>query len=236
LISYRYVTQNRTSRRCSIDVTVKAILHGPFREQSQSCAMLGGDASPSAAEIKALEAAVQQLQSLALGDKKDKSKKKKGSRDSRKHRKHSKDRKKKKKRSKKSKKSRRPSSSTSSSSSTSRSRSRSSSTSSRSRKPLAWKESGRDKGVSYTDLNHVEQLKLKKKGDLISFAARHPGALTAHFLAGVYARLSKGTTSRTSQLREVSVASWAHQFSGLTRCGMSRRSLASSSMLALTNA
>lgn len=70
--------------------------------------------------------------------------------------------------------------------------------------------------MSYTDLNHVEQLKLKKKGDLISFAARHPGALTAHFLAGVYARLSKGTISRTSQLREVSVASWAHQFSGLT--------------------
>lgn len=62
----------------------------------------------------------------------------------------------------------------------------------------------------------MEQLKFKKKGDLVSFAACHPGALTAHFLAGVYARLSKGTISRSSQLRDVSVEAWANQFSGLT--------------------
>lgn len=54
------------------------------------------------------------------------------------------------------------------------------------------------------------------KGDLLAFAAKSPGALTAHFLASVYARLSKGTLSRSSQLREASAASWAHQFSGLS--------------------
>ena len=185
--------------------------------QNQGAAGLGlggGEASPSAAEIKALEAAVQQLQALAITDKKEK-KRDRSRKGSKKDRKRSRDHKKSKKK-KKSKKSRKSSSSTSSSYSTSRSRSRTSSSSSRSKKPLVWKESGKDKGVSFSHLSHVEQLRFKKKGDLINFAARHPGALTAHFLAGVYARLSKGTISRSSQLRDVSVTAWAHQFAGLT--------------------
>ncbi|CAE7256040.1 unnamed protein product, partial [Symbiodinium sp. CCMP2456] len=82
-------------------------------------------------------------------------------------------------------------------------------------KALEAAEDGKDRQVSYSDLAHVDGLKWKKKGDLVAFAAKHPGALTAHFLAGVYARLSKGSLSRTRQLREASVASWAHQFSGL---------------------
>ena len=165
--------------------------------QNQGAAGLGlggGEASPSAAEIKALEAAVQQLQALAITDKKEK-KRDRFRKSSKKDRKRSRDHKKSKKKKKKSKKSRKSSSSTSSSYSTSRSRSRTSSSSSRSKKPLVWKESGKDKGVSFSHLSHVEQLRFKKKGDLINFAARHPGALTAHFLAGVYARLSKGTIS-----------------------------------------
>ncbi|CAK8990988.1 unnamed protein product, partial [Durusdinium trenchii] len=83
-------------------------------------------------------------------------------------------------------------------------------------KPLRWREHGKDKSVSYADLTHVDALKLKRKGDLLAFASKHPGALTAHFLAGVYSRLSKGSLTRTGQLRDVSVTSWAHQFSGLT--------------------
>ena len=70
--------------------------------------------------------------------------------------------------------------------------------------------------MSYEDLCHVDQLKFKKRGDLVSFAAKNPGALTAHFLAGVFARLSKGTVHRSSQLREASVTAWAHQHAGLT--------------------
>ena len=35
--------------------------------------------------------------------------------------------------------------------------------------------------MSYADLAHVEGLKWKKKGDLVAFATKHPGALTAHF-------------------------------------------------------
>ncbi|CAE7195337.1 hypothetical protein AK812_SmicGene1019 [Symbiodinium microadriaticum] len=162
-------------------------------------------------DLKALEAAVAQLQALSLKDRK-------GKKDRDKDRKESKKKKKKKGRKLRKKKKRR---SSSSSSSSSRSRSRSSSSSSSSsgssgRKPLRWKEDGKDRQVSYSDLAHVDGLKWKKKGDLVAFAAKHPGALTAHFLAGVYARLSKGSLSRTRQLREASVASWAHQFSGLS--------------------
>ena len=50
----------------------------------------------------------------------------------------------------------------------------------------------------------------------MAFAAKHPGALTAHFLASVFNRLSKGTVSRSSQLRDPSVSAWAQIHSGLT--------------------
>ena len=81
---------------------------------------------------------------------------------------------------------------------------------------FAWKGDGKDRKVTYEDISHVDLLRLKKKGDLLSFAAKHPGALTAHFLAGMSARLSKGTVNRTSQLRQASVAAWAQQRAGLT--------------------
>ena len=168
-----------------------------------------GGAAPTSEELKALEKAVQQLQAMAISSEEErkKSKRKKEKKSKKSDKKDKKKRKKKKKRS----------DSTSSSSSGSRSRSRSSSSSaSSSRKPLVWKEKGKDKKVSYEDLTHVDQLRLKKKGDLLNFAAKNPGALTAHFLAGVYARLSKGTIHRSSQLREASVSAWAHQHSGLT--------------------
>jgi hypothetical protein len=120
------------------------------------------------------------------------------------------------KKSKKKKKGSGSSSSSDSSSNRSRSRSSSSSSSNGKKKPLRWKADGTDKKVTYSDLSHVDGLKFKKRGDLVAFAARHPGALTAHFLASVYQRLSKGQLTRSSQLRDVSVTAWAHQFSGLT--------------------
>lgn len=167
----------------------------------------GGEAAAAAssnAELKALEAAVQQLQAMALSPTqtpKHSSKKKK---------------KKKSKKDRKDKK-RKKSSSSSGSSSSSRSRSRSSSSSSgKKSKPLRWNDQGKDRRVAQADLSHVDMLKWKKRGDLIAFAHRHPGALTAHFLASVYSRLSKGTVTRSAQLREASVTSWAHQFSGLS--------------------
>lgn len=165
-------------------------------------------------DLKSLEKAIQELQAMALSpdSRKDRRRKKE-----KKKKKTSRDRSDRKGRSRKKKKKR--SSHTSSSSRSSRSRSRSSSSSASSsgkKKPLKWEERGRDQKVSYEDLCHVDQLRLKKRGDLLSFAAKNPGALTAHFLAGCFARLSKGTVTRSSQLRETSVTAWAHQHAGLS--------------------
>ena len=163
----------------------------------------GGTGEP---DMRALEAAVHQLQAMALSP----GRSSRGSKGSKKDKKKdSKRRKKKKKRSDSS------SSSSSSSSSRSKSRSRSSSSGKKS-KPLRWRAHGKDRAVSLSNLTHIDGLKFKRKGDLVSFASRHPGALTAHFLSGVYQRLSKGTLSRSSQMRDVSVTAWAHQFSGLS--------------------
>lgn len=181
--------------------------------------MQSGSGSPTADELRALEKAVQQLQAMAISSEEERRKDKRGKKEKDRDKKKSKksEKKDKKSRGKKKKKKRKSSDTSSSSSSTSRSRSRSSSSSgSSSKRPLKWKEKGRDRKVTYDDLTHVDQLKLKKKGDLLGFAAKHPGALTAHFLASVYARLSKGTIHRSSQLREASVSAWAHQHSGLT--------------------
>ncbi len=59
-------------------------------------------------------------------------------------------------------------------------------------------------------------MKFKKRGNVVTYAAQHPGALSAFFLAGVLARLSKGLLRRTKQLREASVVQWASQCAGLT--------------------
>eukprot|EP00435_Cladocopium_sp_Y103_P037465 s430_g9.t3 len=191
-----------------------AVVGGGGGQGAAGLGLAGGEGkSPSSAELKALEEAVSQLQQLALSSRKEKKKDK----DKKSKKEKKKEKKSKKKRKKKSKRS---SSTTSSSSGSARSRSRSSRSSSSSSsgkaKPLRWQEHGKDRKVTYSHLSHVDQLKLKKRGDLLAFAAKSPGALTAHFLAGIYARLSKGTISRSSQLREASAVSWAHQFSGLT--------------------
>ena len=96
-----------------------------------------------------------------------------------------KDKKKKKKRKKKHKKKRSGSSSSSTSSSRSRSGGSSSVSSGEKKKPLRWKIDAKDKKVPLSSLTHVAQLKLKKRGDLVSFAARHPGALTAEQFSGL---------------------------------------------------
>jgi len=75
---------------------------------------------------------------------------------------------------------------------------------------------GKDRAVSAAEQMKLEQVKFKKKGDLLTFAAKHPGALSGFFLAGVYAKLSKGLMlTRSKQLRAASVAAWVDR-AGLT--------------------
>ncbi|CAK9030997.1 unnamed protein product [Durusdinium trenchii] len=162
------------------------------------------EADGGAFNLQSLSDVIQELKDMARkkeGQSKEKSKKKKRSR------KKSKDKKKKKKRK-----------DSSSGSSTSRSRSSASSRSSSqsSSGPLLWKPKGKDREVSYKKVHAVDSEKFKRKGELLAYASRHPGALSGHFLASIYARLSKGKVERSSQLREASVVSWAAQHSGLT--------------------
>jgi len=125
----------------------------------------------------------------------------------------------KKKKKKKSDKKKKKRSSSTSSSRTSRSRSsRSSSRGSNSSSsgPLQWKSKGKDRKVKFEEIHAVDKEKFKRKGELLAYATKHPGALTAHFLASIYARRSKGRIERSSQLREASVVAWAAQHSGLS--------------------
>lgn len=161
------------------------------------------EADGGAFNLQSLSDVIQELKDMARkkeGQSKEKSKKKRS-------RKKSKDKKKKKKRK-----------DSSSGSSTSRSRSSASSRSSSqsSSGPLLWKPKGKDREVSYKKVHAVDSEKFKRKGELLAYASRHPGALSGHFLASIYARLSKGKVERSSQLREASVVSWAAQHSGLT--------------------
>ena len=104
-----------------------------------------------------------------------------------------------------------------SSSSSSRSRSKSSNSSeSDSDGPLRWRQRAKNRRTSMKQLMHVEAAKFKKRGDLVSYAMKHPGALSAHFLAGIYARIHKGMMTQSRHLRDVNVAAWASSHTGLT--------------------
>ena len=174
-------------------------LMGPVAPAGARAGGLLGVGMPPGAALAPMDlgspmAVVQQLREMnrqVEGDRrKDKKKKEK---EQKKKEKKAKDKKKKKHHKKKKKKSRRSGSSSSrsrtskiSSSRSSRSRSRSSrSGSSSSISFLRWKDRTKKKKVTPQQLNKIETVKSKRKGDLVPFAASHPGALSAFFLAGV---------------------------------------------------
>lgn len=105
----------------------------------------------------------------------------------------------------------------SSGSSSARSRSSSSSRSSRSTsrdrksRPLRWeyKDKRGKHRVEAGELHALEGQKFKKSGDLVSYAASNPGALSAYFLSAVYAKLCSGQVTQRRHLKDVSVAAWA---------------------------
>ena len=102
---------------------------------------------------------------------------------------------KKKKGKKKRSKGRKRSSSSNSSSDSSRSSSSSSF--------VKWKMNGKSRKVSAVNMGKVDTKKFKKRSDLLIFAAKHPGALTANFINALRQKLMKGGIVRTSQLRDI---------------------------------
>ena len=49
----------------------------------------------------------------------------------------------------------------------------------------------------------------------MAYAPKHPGALSAYFLAAIYQRMSKGQIRETRGRRDVSVSQWAVAHTGL---------------------
>lgn len=166
----------------------------------------GGQVRPDPFNMQSLSEAIQELREMS-----------RKSRKSSKERK-SRSKKKKSKKDKKSKKKKKKDSSSSRSSSASRSRSTRSSRSSSSNSsgPLRWRDKAKSRKLDYDEVHAVDAQKFKRKGELLAYATKHPGALSAHFLASIYARLSKGRMTKSSQLREANVVQWASQHSGLT--------------------
>ena len=62
----------------------------------------------------------------------------------------------------------------------------------------------------------METKKWKAKGDLFTFAAEHPGALSGYFLAMIYSRMGGGTVTSTRDLKQASVMGWVEKYGGVS--------------------
>lgn len=169
----------------------------------------GGHAGDAAGvdELGALRAAVEALE----GEKRDKKGKKDKKKD--KDRKKGKDKKHEKKKKRRKGRHQR-SSSSGSTSATSRSSTDSESSSS---SFTRWKEKGANKRVRPGAFAKLDQEKYKNRAVFLAFCARHPGAMTAHFLNAIRMRMrgAAGMMTSTKQLRDVSLAEWIKE-SGVT--------------------
>ena len=147
---------------------------------------LGQQTQPDALELQKLADVINSLRSEIEEHQSSQKKKKKKSSKKNRSRSNSK---------RKSKKSKRHSSSSSSSSS------RSSGTSSSSF--VRWRSKGKSREVNAVSMGKVDTRKFKKRSDLLIFAAKHPGALTANFINAIRQKLMRGGIVKTSQLRDV---------------------------------
>lgn len=91
------------------------------------------------------------------------------------------------------------------SSSSSRSSDRSSSSSSGSSRlgedaPICWEPRMKRKKITVGQVRSVDAAKFKRKSELLSYASKNPGALTAYFLVAVFMRISKGMPTKTGDL------------------------------------
>ena len=74
---------------------------------------------------------------------------------------------------------------------------------------MKWKQKGSNHRITPEQLHEVDRMKFKKRGDILSFASTHPGALTAGFLAEVHRRCGLGAVKETKDLRVAPVRTWA---------------------------
>ena len=75
---------------------------------------------------------------------------------------------------------------------------------------MRWKAKGRNQRMDPGAMARMGRERLKARAALFAFASRYPGALAAHFLAGVRQkqRGAAGMLGRTKDLRDVAVTDW----------------------------
>ena len=109
---------------------------------------------------------------------------------------------------KKAKKKKRKKSKRGQSDSDSKSSSQSSSSSQEAVPFVAWRAKGRNKAVNYEHFARVDIARFKKRAQLLAFAHKRPGVLTAHVLNLIKTKMGHGNVTQTKQLRKVELASW----------------------------
>ena len=75
---------------------------------------------------------------------------------------------------------------------------------------LRWNPKGRNKRLKPETLSRLDREKFKVRSALLTFAHRYPGALAAHFLAGVRTKTrgAAGVMQHSKDLRDCSVSDW----------------------------
>ena len=73
---------------------------------------------------------------------------------------------------------------------------------------------GRKRKIAEAQLLRFQTLRFKKRGDLLTFATRFPGALIVHFLTQARAKAGLPPAKNIGALMETDLARWAEQ-SGL---------------------
>ena len=69
----------------------------------------------------------------------------------------------------------------------------------------------------------------------MTFAAKHPGALTGYFMAMVHSKLGLGNVRKTKQLRTASVSTWVQNYGGVTEVRDVREMATLASVMDLVN-
>ncbi|CAE8581762.1 unnamed protein product, partial [Polarella glacialis] len=83
---------------------------------------------------------------------------------------------------------------------------------------VRWRSEGKDRKIESSQLYKIDQVKFKKRADLLAFAAKHPGALTASFINTLRLKMAKPGIRRTKDLRDVQLA----DLIGASQSGLSK--------------
>ena len=81
---------------------------------------------------------------------------------------------------------------------------------------VIWKSGSKNKKIKASQVRKVDTMKFKAHGDVLSFASKHPGALSGFFLSMCHQKISQGTVHESKQLARVPMTVWAQQHSGLS--------------------